>query len=55
MTGGEGLLAEFIGIEPAAENMDVLARTRYLAARVADGPAIEKRANISGEFYSRED
>lgn len=50
----EGFLAEFIGIEPAAEDMDVLARTRYLAARIGDGPAIEE--NSAGElFYGRED
>lgn len=49
----EGLMVEFIGIEPAAENMDVLARTRYLAARVTDGSGVEKMYN--GEhFYGRE-
>ncbi len=51
----EGLVAEFIGIEPAAADMDVLARTRYLAARVVDGPAIEKTDYTGEEFYGRED
>lgn len=50
----EGLVAEFIGIEPAAEDMDVLARTRYLAARVVDGPAVEKTDYTGEEFYGRE-
>lgn len=49
----EEFLVEFIGIEPAEEDMDVLARTRYLAARVVDGPAIEEK-NTGEEFYGRE-
>lgn len=49
----EGLLVEFIGIEPAEEDMDVLARTRYLVARVVDGPALEEK-NTGEEFYGRE-
>ena len=46
---------EFIGIEPVSEDMDVLARTRYLAARVVDGPAIEEKEYTGEEFYGRED
>lgn len=51
----EGLIVEFIGIEPVSEDMDVLARTRYLAARVVDGPAIEEKEYTGEEFYGRED
>ena len=50
----EGLMVEFIGIEPAEEDMDVLARTRYLAARVADGPAFEEKEYTGEKFYGRE-
>lgn len=50
----EGLIVEFIGIAPAAEDMDVLARTRYLAARVVDGPALEEQEYTGEEFYGRE-
>ena len=50
----EGLLAEFIGIEPVSENMQVLERTRYLAARIVEGPAMEKLDYTGEEFYARE-
>lgn len=50
----EGLVAEFIGIEPVSENMHVLERTRYLAARVADGPALFGRKYSPTEFYGWE-
>lgn len=50
----EGLMVEFIGIEPAEEDMDVLARTRYLAARVVDGPAFEEKEYSGEKFYGRE-
>ena len=50
----EGLVAEFIGIEPASEDMHVLERTRYLAARVADGPELFGRKYSPTEFYGWE-
>ena len=51
----EGLLAEFIGIEPVSEDMHVLERVRYLAARIEDGPALEEISYTGEEFYGRED
>ena len=50
----EGLVAEFIGIEPVSGDMHVLERTRYLAARVADGPELLGRKYSSTEFYGWE-
>lgn len=51
----EGFLAEFIGIEPVSGDMHVLERTRYLAARIVDGPAIGEPEYTGEDFYGRED
>ncbi len=50
----EGMLAEFIGVEPKGGGYHVLDRTRYMAARVTDGPAVEQPCDTGENFYGRE-
>ncbi len=51
----KGFVAEFIGIEPVSGDMHVLERTRYFAARVADGPALPDTKYTEKDFYGWED
>lgn len=50
----DGLLAEFVGMEPDGENWNVLERTRYLAARIEEGPAIQEQEYTGEEFYGKD-
>jgi len=50
----DGFLAEYVGMEPEDEDWNVLERTRYLAARVEDGPAIREQEYTGEEFYGRD-
>ncbi len=50
----DGVLAEFIGVEPKGGGNHVLERTRYMAARVEDGPAVAQTNHTGEEFYGRE-
>lgn len=51
---GEGMLTEFIGVEPVTEEEHVLERVRYLAARVDTTLEIDESQYNPEEFYGKE-
>lgn len=50
----EGLLAEFIGVEPVTEDEHVLERVRYLAARIDNACVIKESQYDLETFYGKE-
>lgn len=50
----DGILAEFIGVEPVTEEEHVLERVRYLAARVDSTIEIEEAQYEPEEFFGRD-
>lgn len=50
----DGLIAEFIGVDPVWEEEHVLERVRYLAARVDSVIAFDEVQSDPGSFYGRE-